>query len=110
MKELHQPHDRFFRSVFSELDNARDLLRNLLPPQVFQLLDLESIEISDDSFIDERLSLHQSDLLIRVRTRSSPLLVYVLVDHESYPDRWMVLQLLVSWFGSGSGSCPGTGS
>jgi len=95
MKELHQPHDRFFRAVFSELDSVRDLLRNSLPPQIIQLLDLDSIELSDDSFLDERLSLYQSDILIRVRTRSSPVLVYVLVDHKSYPDRWAVLQLLV---------------
>ena len=95
MKELHQPHDRFFRAVFSDLDSVRDLLRNSLPPQIIQMLDLDSIELSTDSFIDERLSLYQSDILIRVRTRSSPVLIYVLVDHKSYPDRWAVLQLLV---------------
>jgi predicted transposase/invertase (TIGR01784 family) len=95
MKELHQPHDRFFRAVFSDLDSVRDLLRNSLPPQIIQMLDLDSIELSTDSFIDERLSLYQSDILIRVRTCSSPVLIYVLVDHKSYPDRWAVLQLLV---------------
>jgi predicted transposase/invertase (TIGR01784 family) len=71
------------------------LLRNALPQQVFQLLDLDSIEISDDSFIDERLSLYQSDIMIRAKTRASPVLIYVLVDHKSYPDRWTVFQLLV---------------
>jgi predicted transposase/invertase (TIGR01784 family) len=95
MKELHQPHDRFFRAVFSDLDSVRDLLRNSLPPQIIQMLDLDSIELTDDTFIDERLSLYQSDILIRARTRSSPVLIYVLVDHKSYPDKWAVLQLLV---------------
>jgi len=95
MKEIHQPHDRFFRSVFSDPDNVRDLLRNSLPPRVLQLLDLESIELSEESFIDERLSLYQSDILIRARTRASPVLIYILVDHKSYPDKWTVFQLLV---------------
>ena len=95
MKEIHQPHDRFFRSVFSDPDNVRDLLRNSLPPRVLQLLDLESIELSEDSFIDERLALYQSDILIRARTRASPVLIYILVDHKSYPDKWTVFQLLV---------------
>ena len=95
MKELHQLHDRFFRSVFSDIDNVRDLLRNSLPPQVFQLLDLKSIELSNESFIDERLSLYQSDILIRARKRASPVLIYILVDHKSYPDKWTVFQLLV---------------
>jgi len=94
MKDIHQPHDRFFRSVFSERENVRDLLRICLPPRILQSLDLDSIELSDDSFIDERLSLYQSDILIRARTRASPVLIYILVDHKSYPDRWTVFQLL----------------
>jgi predicted transposase/invertase (TIGR01784 family) len=65
-----------------------------LPQRVLQSLDLDSIELSDDSFIDERLSLYQSDILIRARTRASPVLIYILVDHKSYPDRWTVFQLL----------------
>jgi predicted transposase/invertase (TIGR01784 family) len=95
MKELHQPHDRFFRAVFSELDSIRDLLRNSLSPRIVQMLDLDSIELTDDTFIDKKLSLYQSDILIRTRIRSSPVLIYILVDHKSYPDRWAVLQLLV---------------
>jgi predicted transposase/invertase (TIGR01784 family) len=95
MKELHQPHDRFFRSVFSDPGSLRDLLRSALPPRIVNMLDLDSIELSSDSFIDERLSLYQSDILIRVRTRTSAVLIYILVDHKSYPDRWAVLQLLV---------------
>ena len=95
MKELHQPHDRFFRSVFSDLGSLRDLLRSALPPRIVNMLDLDSIELSSDSFIDERLSLYQSDILIRIRTRTSAVLIYILVDHKSYPDRWAVLQLLV---------------
>jgi predicted transposase/invertase (TIGR01784 family) len=94
MKDIHQPHDRFFRSVFSERENVKDLLRICLPPRILQSLDLDSIELSDDSFIDERLSLYQSDILIRARTRASPVLIYILVDHKSYPDRWTVFQLL----------------
>jgi predicted transposase/invertase (TIGR01784 family) len=95
MKELHQPHDRFFRAVFSDLDSVRDLLRNSLPPRIVQMLDLDSIELTDDTFIDKRLSLYQSDILIRTRICSSPVLIYILVDHKSYLDRWAVLQLLV---------------
>ena len=70
-------------------------MRNSLPLRIIQMLDLDSIALSDDSFIDERLSLYQSDMLIRARIRSSPVMIYVLVDHKSYPDGWVVPQLLV---------------
>jgi predicted transposase/invertase (TIGR01784 family) len=59
------------------------------------MLDLDSIELSDDSFIDETLSLYQSDILVRARIRSSPVLIYILVDHKSYPDKLAILQLLI---------------
>jgi predicted transposase/invertase (TIGR01784 family) len=76
------------------MDNVRDLLRSALPEKVVTLLDLDAIKLSEDSFIDEKLSLYQSDILIRAKIRSPPVLVYVLVDHKSYPDRWTLLQLL----------------
>lgn len=58
------------------------------------MLDPSYLEISWESFVDQRLAVHQSDLLIRTRYRDSPLLAYILVEHKSYPDRWTVLQLL----------------
>ena len=40
----------------------RDLLRNALPEKIVRELDLDTIELSDDSFIDEKLSLYQSEV------------------------------------------------
>jgi predicted transposase YdaD len=94
MKSMHQPHDRFFRAAFSRPDLARELLRDALPQRLLQRLDLEALEVSGESFVDPELTSHHSDLLVRTRLRGSSLLVYVLVEHKSHPDRWTVLQLL----------------
>ena len=94
MKHLHQPHDRFFRSAFGRADLLRELLSDALPPGLLQRLDLHALELSDESFVDPELAAHQSDILVRTRLRGSPLLVYVLVEHKSYPYRWTLLQLL----------------
>ncbi|MBN1835397.1 MAG: Rpn family recombination-promoting nuclease/putative transposase, partial [Spirochaetales bacterium] len=94
MRQLHQPHDRFFRAAFGRADLARELLADALPPGLIGRLDLDALEVSGESFVDPELASHQSDLRVRTRLRGSPLLVYVLVEHKSSPDRWTRLQLL----------------
>ena len=88
MEELHKVHDKFFRAVFTQEDNARDLLKNTLPEEIRGRLDLRLIKVEHNSVIDSRLSESQSDVLIRTRMRGSPALIYVLVEHKSYPDKW----------------------
>jgi len=94
MEELHKPHDRFFRAVFTQEDNARDLLLSTLPQGILDLLNLQSIKVEDTSVIDSKLSERQSDLLVRTSLRGSPALIYILVEHKSFPDRWTLFQLL----------------
>ena len=93
-KELHKPHDNFFRAVFTREDNARDLLLSVLPQGILGLLDLRSIKVEDTTLIDNKLSERHSDLLIRTSLRGAPVLIYILVEHKSYPDRWTLFQLL----------------
>ena len=93
-KELHKPHDIFFRAVFTKEDNARDLLLSVLPQGILGMLDIESVTVDNTSFIDRKLSERHSDLLIRTSLRGAPVLIYILVEHKSYPDRWTVFQLL----------------
>jgi predicted transposase/invertase (TIGR01784 family) len=89
----NQPHDKFFREVFSQADYARDLLLATLPQRIAGLLDFRKIIVENTSMI-ERGEEKKSDLLIRTNLGDSPALVYVLVEHKSYADRWSVFQLL----------------
>lgn len=66
-----------------------------LPAEITAALDLGTLELTKDSFIDEALRLQYSDLLYRVQTREGgPAYLYVLLEHKSYPDEWVGLQLL----------------
>jgi predicted transposase/invertase (TIGR01784 family) len=80
--------------VFSDEEHARDLLLNALPNKILRVLEPAPLEISRESYIDEGLAEHQSDLLIRTRYRDHPVFVNFLVEHKSYPYRWTILQLL----------------
>jgi predicted transposase/invertase (TIGR01784 family) len=90
------PHDEFFTYVFSDTTNVRDFLRISLPVPVLQLLDLGSLTVSKETFVDEELRRSQSDILIQTGLAGNrePVLIYILIEHKSYPDRWTLLQLL----------------
>jgi len=94
MDPINSPHDKFFHAVFSDEEHARDLLRNALPGEILRRIELSPLQIFRESYVDEDLAVHQSDLLIRTRYRDRPVFVYFLVEHKSHPSRWTILQLL----------------
>ena len=94
MNPIKSPHDKFFHAVFSDEEHARDLMRNALPGEILKRIEPSPLGISRESFVDEDLAVHQSDLLIRTRYRDRPVFVYILVEHKSRPSRWTILQLL----------------
>jgi predicted transposase/invertase (TIGR01784 family) len=84
-----------FRQVYSNKENARSLLADKLPDKVLKLMDLDTLEISKDSFIEKELADYYSDMLYRVNlTDGSQGFIYVLFEHKSYYDRFVHLQLL----------------
>jgi predicted transposase/invertase (TIGR01784 family) len=93
--KMSNPHDKLFRETWSDLDNARSFLSHYLPEHVLEVVDLSSLEISKDSFIEMDLSDYYSDMLYRVNlSNGSAGLIYVLFEHKSYYDRYVHLQLL----------------
>jgi predicted transposase/invertase (TIGR01784 family) len=89
------PHDRFFKASWSRPEVARGFLAHYLPAEVQAALDLNTLTLSKESFVDATLKAHYSDLLYQVkRTQGEGAYVYLLMEHKSYPDRWTVFQLL----------------
>ncbi|MEE4355888.1 MAG: Rpn family recombination-promoting nuclease/putative transposase, partial [Desulfococcaceae bacterium] len=95
MSDISKPHDRFFRETFSHPDVSSDFLNNYLPPEVVRHIDTKSIELIKDSFIDNELREHFSDILCKVRLFSGGYAyVYTLFEHKSWPDSLVAFQLL----------------
>jgi predicted transposase/invertase (TIGR01784 family) len=95
MSELTNPHDRFFKEVFSRPEAARDLLQNYLPEEVTAVLDLSTLELQPGSFVDADLQEHFSDLLYRLILRDGgEAYAYLLLEHKSSPDPLTPFQLL----------------
>lgn len=94
METVTNPHDKLFRETWSDRPTAQDFLQHHLPHDVLVLLDLESLEIAKDSFIEEDLRDYYSDLLYGVKIAGRPGYVYILFEHKSFPARFIHLQLL----------------
>ena len=81
------PHDLFFKQYLSHPVAAADFLRNHLPATVVSLVDLTQLTLAKDSFVDEQLRNHLSDLVYRtVTTEQTPIAFSLLFEHKSYPD------------------------
>ena len=95
MTELIRPHDKFFKETFARLDIARDFLSNYLPTAVVTLLDLDSLTIEPDNFVDPDLQEQFADLLYKVNLRNGgETYIYTLMEHKSVPEKHTPLQLL----------------
>ena len=96
MADTHHPHDRLFRAVFSDPNEAAGLLQANLPAAVRDSFDWTTLTLRSGTFIDEELRESQSDLLFHVNHTGSghPVSMYVLLEHQSSPDHWLRLRLL----------------
>ncbi len=94
MTSTPTPHDCFFRENFVRPAIARDLLRHTLPTELLADLDLERLVISPDTFVTEALRKIYSDLIYQIPYRDTHLSVYLLFEHKSQPEHWVLLQLL----------------
>lgn len=92
----HHPHDKLFKAVFSNVEEAVAFLQLYLPPTVRDLINWSTLRLVEGSFIDEEFAERESDLLYQVELFDypQPVLLYLLFEHQSRPDKWMRRRLL----------------
>lgn len=90
-----RPHDALFKSAFEAPASAGALLRELLPRALCDAIAWDTVTGEPGSFVDPALADHHSDLLFSARTRTGdPLLVHLLLEHQSTRDPVMPLRTL----------------
>ncbi|WP_022670329.1 Rpn family recombination-promoting nuclease/putative transposase [Hippea alviniae] len=94
--KLTQPHDTFFKKLFSNEKNVRDFLLSFLPEKLKQSLDLNSIKVIDTEKISKKYKRHHIDLIVECKTREEDkkAQIYILFEHKSYPDKFTLIQIL----------------
>jgi len=94
-KELNNPHDKYFRSVLSNKEIAKDFIKAFLPKEVVDALDFDHFEQVTDSFLDEELQSTISDVIYQTRFKNIDQEVFVslLFEHKSYYEPETIFQL-----------------
>jgi len=93
-QDLHQPHDKLFKAGFSVPANTAAFLAAHLPHALAQAIGWDSLQLEPGSFIDEAFQHCESDLLFSATLQGSPVLVYLLFEHQRQKDPWIALRLL----------------
>lgn len=102
MSTTENPHDSVVRQTLGRPDVAAGYFRHNLPSELLAKLNLSTLERVPDSFVDPELHPSASDLLYTVdyigpgnaKKKQEKLLLYLLIEHKSYPDRMTLFQLL----------------
>ena len=89
-------HDLSYRLFFSHVRMVCDLLREMIGEAWVELVDFASAERVNASFVSEKRKNRESDAIWKFRRRDSddPVYVYVLLEFQSRPDRYMPVRLM----------------
>jgi predicted transposase/invertase (TIGR01784 family) len=94
MSEITNPHDKFFKASFSRLDVVQSFIEEVFPPQYRDKINLNSLKLSNATFIDNELSEHLADLVYQADYAGEPAMITLLFEHKSYQEDFPEWQLL----------------
>ena len=58
---IQNPHDALFKSMCTDISIAIDLLKNSIPAELFASIELDTLTLTDKSFISKELRHSASD-------------------------------------------------
>ncbi len=87
--DLNNPHDRFFKGALGLLIVAKPMIEAYLPKDLLDKLDLDTLEIDPNSYINDELKENFSDLVWSCQLKGSKeeRKIAFLLEHKSYNPR-----------------------
>ena len=95
MKKTPLSHDAFFKKSLSIPQLSLEYMQMHLPQEVKKVVDLSTLKMQQDSFVEKSLKKQISDVLFSCKTNDGQeeAFVYLLCEHQSTPDRLMAYRL-----------------
>lgn len=88
-------HDTGYKLLFAAPEMVRDLLRGFAPQEWVKSADFTSLRRVNGSYVSDDLRMRHDDMVWKIRLRDEWLYVYLLLEFQSVPDRWMALRMHV---------------
>lgn len=88
------PHDALFKRIMESDIAAKEFLHEYLPQEVKNIVDLNTIKVQKESYIEPNLTKRLSDIVYSVNTKDNKdAFIYVLAEHQSSVDQLMAFRL-----------------
>ncbi|GAG55064.1 unnamed protein product, partial [marine sediment metagenome] len=94
MSKIKNIHDKFCKHVFSNKQNISIFLDFAIPIKIKKFIDLNKIEIDPSNYIERKWKERFSDLVVKTKTKTNNIDIYILFEHKSMPDNKIFIQLL----------------
>lgn len=93
---FNNPHDKFFKSAFSMMILARPFIMQFVPPELLDKLDLDTLEIDSNSYVNNELKEHFSDLVwsCQLKNSAEQHKIAFLFEHKSYKMAYPHFQIM----------------
>ena len=83
--EIQNPHDSYFKALFSEVEQVISFIDSFLPKEVSSKIDKSTLRMINKSFVDEELKQHHSDVIYQCKLSGKNAYLYFLFEHKSSP-------------------------
>lgn len=81
---LHQPHDKYVRAILQLRTSAMSIIGFALDEFLRDFIDMDTLLLTNNSFIDEKLQLNLADICYEGETKSKvPFRICLLFEHKS---------------------------
>jgi predicted transposase/invertase (TIGR01784 family) len=88
------PHDALIKKVMENPVAAAEFLDEYLPAKFKAMIDLNTVRVEKESFVEKSLVKQLSDIVLSVQTKEGKkAFVYCLIEAQVNPDHWMALRL-----------------
>ena len=91
---IHNPHDAYFKATFGKIDFAKDFLKNYLPRELVDLVNINTLSSEPTSYLTKELEEQFTDLVYKAEIKGEKAYITFLLEHKSYPDRMVIFQVL----------------
>ncbi|MDO4233014.1 MAG: Rpn family recombination-promoting nuclease/putative transposase [Lautropia sp.] len=86
--------DASYKLLFSSPELVRDLVLGFIPDEWLHSLDYATLEKVPGSYVTDDLRHRADDVIWRVRTGEDWIYLYLLIEFQSRPDRWMAVRMM----------------
>jgi len=93
-KSPGSPHDAAFKAAFQKRELAKRFFQIAFPEKIVRQIDFRYLKLANRSYVDEKLKERHSDIVYQTKIRGKTAFLYILFEHQSKPDFWMIFRLL----------------